>query len=352
VALKIAVTDPESQHLADHELNISQRIDKDPTHPGYPFVRSLLDGFQITGPHGKHACLVYEPMRESLWRFQHRFGHGRLPPTVLKVYVKVLLLGLDYLHSVCHIIHTDLKGVNILVGFENPSVIERYLKTVPRDYNTSKVGNGRMVYSAVSDFGHPETWDILPQIADFGLARPGDTGKTFREPIQAPLYTAPEVLMGTGWNYSADIWNLGVLIWSLQEGVELFSNLVGTTDRYSGRAHVAEMIALLGKPPKQMLDREKLWKDIGWEHAFRNSTGKLCVTPQEYYEGPFFSDEGEFLYKDMVPQRPVLDDSVMSMSGEEKVQFLDFIKRMLSWLPEERESARALSEHPWLRYDE
>ena len=151
----------------------------------------------------------------------------------------------------------------------------------------------------------------------------------------------------------------------------MFSNLVGTTDRYSGRAHVAEMIALLGKPPKQMLDREKLWKDIGWEHAFRNSTGKLCVTPQEYYEGPFFSDEGmlpdeaascneslmilytgEFLYKDMVPQRPVLDDSVMSMSGEEKVQFLDFIKRMLSWLPEERESARALSEHPWLRYDE
>ena len=107
---------------------------------------------------------------------------------------------------------SDLKGVNILVGFENPSVIERYLKTVPRDYNTSKVGNGRMVYSAVSDFGHPETWDILPQIADFGLARPGDTGKTLREPIQAPLYTAPEVLMGTGWSYSADIWNLGVLV--------------------------------------------------------------------------------------------------------------------------------------------
>jgi len=45
-------------------------------------------------------------MREPLWLFQRRWENGKLPPSLLKVYLKFLLRGLNYLHSECHIIHT------------------------------------------------------------------------------------------------------------------------------------------------------------------------------------------------------------------------------------------------------
>ena len=106
MALKIAVSDCNDKDAVRHELNISRRLDTNASHPGFPFVRTVCDNFELTGSDGTHLCLVYEPMRESLWIFQKRFRDGKLPPAVLKVYVKVLLLGLDYLHSVCHIIHT------------------------------------------------------------------------------------------------------------------------------------------------------------------------------------------------------------------------------------------------------
>lgn len=84
--------------------------------------------------------LTYE---ESLWLFQKRWD-GKLPSAPLKVYLRFLLRGLDYLHSECHIIHTgryltryiieiiiyyiiDLKLDNILSGFEDRSVLEDFV---------------------------------------------------------------------------------------------------------------------------------------------------------------------------------------------------------------------------------
>lgn len=53
---------------------------------------------------------------------------------------------------------------------------------------------------------------MIPKIVDFGLAHTGGGGEPLRHPIQPPLYHAPEVLLGVPWSYSADIWNLGVLV--------------------------------------------------------------------------------------------------------------------------------------------
>ena len=38
--------------------------------PGRQFVRTLLDSFEVEGPHGTHICLVYEPLREPIWLLQ------------------------------------------------------------------------------------------------------------------------------------------------------------------------------------------------------------------------------------------------------------------------------------------
>jgi serine/threonine protein kinase len=85
---------------------MTRHLERNPSHEGFLFVRTMLDNFEVPGPDGLHLCLVYEPMREPLWLFQQRWENGKLPPALLKVYLRFLLRGLDYLHSKCYIIYT------------------------------------------------------------------------------------------------------------------------------------------------------------------------------------------------------------------------------------------------------
>lgn len=100
------------QDAIQEELQVLQRlISADPTHPGSDVVRKLVDSFELEGEKGNHLCLVYEPLRETFDTHRRRFRGGVLPESLLKVYVKVLLIGLDYLHKSCGIIHTGMSGV-------------------------------------------------------------------------------------------------------------------------------------------------------------------------------------------------------------------------------------------------
>lgn len=45
-----------------------------------------------------------------------------------------------------------------------------------------------------------------------------------------------------------------------------------------------------------------------------------------------------------------LEDAERKLNGEDKTQFLRFIRRMLKWKPEERESAQELLKDSWLSY--
>jgi len=44
-----------------------------------------------------------------------------------------------------------------------------------------------------------------------------------------------------------------------------------------------------------------------------------------------------------------LDDCISSMVGEEKALFISFVRRMLQWLPEDRDTAKELRKDPWLQ---
>ena len=85
----------------------------------------------------------------------------------------------------------------------------------------------------------------------------------------------------------------------LQENVELFGDLLDTDEIYDPPRHVAEMIALLGFPPAELLKREKKWAGIGWDRALTNARGVLCRSPQEYYEGPYFNVQGEHWFRNI-----------------------------------------------------
>ena len=81
----------------------------------------------------------------------------------------------------------------------------------------------------------------------------------------------------------------------MMEGRDLFAHIRSSQGDYDVRTHLAEMIALLGAPPKILIDREIRWSEVKWSHAVPNSEGKLCETAREYFGGPFFNSEGKSL---------------------------------------------------------
>jgi serine/threonine protein kinase len=77
-----------------------------------------------------------------------------------------------------------------------------------------------------------------------------------------------------------------------------------------------------------------------------NPQGRLSQTPREFYGGPLFYPDGEFMYKDLIPTDVRLEDTILSLEGEDKLLFLDFVRKMLQWLPEDRATAKELMEDP------
>ncbi|TKA70545.1 hypothetical protein B0A49_05806, partial [Cryomyces minteri] len=341
VVLKINTCDFPDKETAEHELNISQHLaTTNPTHKGFPIVRTIISSFEAVSPDGTHMCLVYEPMREPFWLFQRRFKDHNVPLVLLKVHIKILLAGLDYLHSECHIVHTE---------FEDPAVIEDFAQAQAQNPMPRKTGaNGRSIYLSHNDFGPLRSLHTLPKIADFGLAQKVDSSHFQLHPIQADHYRAPEVILGAGWNCSADIWNFGVMMWNLVEKKYLFQNIGSSEGVYSAQAHLAEMIALLGPPPRELLERGREGRRWKWVPAIEDREGKLCERASDFYGGPFFDSEGEFMHKDLIPGDRNLLDTIPSLQGEDKLLFLAFVRKMLQWLPEDRRTAKELLEDPWL----
>lgn len=177
-----------------------------------------------------------------------------------------------------------LKVDNILVGFEDPSVLQDFASAQASNFMPRKVKDGQTVYLSHNYFGSLRSYYILPKLTDFGLAHHQKHASVLnRHPIQPDDYKAPEVILGAGWTYSADIWNLGLLVgleplllliycWltyvrcgtCLKTG-DLFSRALDDRGRYNPTSHLAEMIALLGSPPNA----------------------------SEWFGGPFFDEDGK-----------------------------------------------------------
>lgn len=66
---------------------------------------------------------------------------------------------------------------------------------------------------------------------------------------------APEIMIKTAWSYPVDIWTVGIMIWDLFEGRFLFRGQDPDGKGYSTRAHLAEVIGLLGTPPLDLIQK-------------------------------------------------------------------------------------------------
>lgn len=116
VALKVVRSAAHYTETAIDEIKLLNRIvQAKPSHPGRKHVVSLLDSFEHKGPNGVHVCMVFEVLGENLLGLIKRWNHRGIPMALVKQITKQVLLGLDYLHRECGIIHTDLKPENVLI---------------------------------------------------------------------------------------------------------------------------------------------------------------------------------------------------------------------------------------------
>ncbi|KAJ3061446.1 serine/threonine protein kinase, CMGC group, partial [Podochytrium sp. JEL0797] len=116
VALKIVKS---AQHYTETALDEIKLLEKvvtaKPEHRGRPYVVELTDWFKVKGVNGSHVTMAFEVLGPNLLTLIRQYHHRGIPVPIVKRIMKQVLKGLDYLHSECKIIHTDLKPENVLM---------------------------------------------------------------------------------------------------------------------------------------------------------------------------------------------------------------------------------------------
>ena len=146
VALKVVRSAAHYTETALDEIKLLKKVvDANVAHPGRKHVVSLLDSFNHKGPNGVHVCMVFEVLGENLLGLIKRWNHRGIPMPLVKQITKQVLLGLDYLHRECGIIHTDLKPENVLIEIGDvEQIVKTYVKDEAKKKDTDDTGrNGR-----------------------------------------------------------------------------------------------------------------------------------------------------------------------------------------------------------------
>ncbi|KAH6849460.1 kinase domain-containing protein [Alternaria alternata] len=296
--------------MDEDEYNMYSILSKgNASHPGYNHVRTALDLFTIPRQGGDHRCLVQKPMWDSFKDLLNRNPAHRFTDELLRAGLSQVFLALDYLHTEAKIIHTDIKADNIFIEIEDQNILKAFVDAEMTNPSPRKVVDGKPIY-ATRQFELPKEYGRVV-LGDFGSAVRGD--KPQIHDAQPDVYRCPEVMLKTEWGYPADIWNVGAMIWDLYENKHVFHGIDPVEKRYLTRAHLAELVAMLGPPPMDMLERGARSKE-------------------------FFDGDGLTLEK--------LEEN---LDGEKKEEFLRFVTCMLQWRPEDRWTAKELLGHLWIR---
>ncbi|KAF2673977.1 protein kinase dsk1 [Microthyrium microscopicum] len=441
VALKVVRSAAHYTETALDEIKLLKKVvEANKDHPGRKHVVSLLDSFTHRGPNGSHVCMVFEVLGENLLGLIKKWNHRGIPMPLVKQITKQVLLGLDYLHRECGIIHTDLKPENVLIEIgdveaivkayvqdpkgekedhrngrrrrrtlitgsqplpsplhasfsqsdlfgsthgstqslnkvmhesKSTSYFDKAFKSTDADATegasslapesaaapksmlealgikpalsaepeeegqkerektadiiTKEVSGINLDKSATStppDPPHDLSEVISVKIADLGNAC--WVGHHFTNDIQTRQYRSPEVILGSKWGASTDVWSMAAMTFELITGDYLFDPQAGT--KYGkDDDHIAQIIELLGQFPKSLCMAGK------WSQEIFNRKGELRnIHRLRHWALPDVLRE-----KYHFPT-----DDAKSMAS--------FLLPMLELMPAERANAGGMSNHAFL----
>lgn len=424
VALKVVRSAAHYTETALDEIKLLKKVvDANKDHPGRKHVVSLLDSFNHKGPNGVHVCMVFEVLGENLLGLIKRWNHRGIPMPLVKQITKQVLLGLDYLHRECGIIHTDLKPENVLIEIGDvEQIVKTYVKEDPKKKDSDDSNrNGRRrrrtlitgsqplpsplnasfnqadlqhfpgmggpqslnkvvnentaTSSSASSLSMAErlgiktastdddlqkqrekTADLLTKevsgisldkgsssssksdleqaaeaafetisvkIADLGNAC--WVGHHFTNDIQTRQYRSPEVILGSKWGASTDVWSMAAMTFELITGDYLFDPQSGT--KYGkDDDHIAQIIELLGTFPKQLCMSGK------WSQEIFNRKGELRnIHRLRHWALP-----------DVLHEK-------YHFSSDESKKIGTFLLPMLELMPADRANAGGMAGHDFLK---
>ncbi|KAL5706108.1 non-specific serine/threonine protein kinase [Ranunculus cassubicifolius] len=351
VALKIQKSAAEFAEAALHEIEVLTAITNGNPSNSMCIVR-LVDQFKHAGPNGQHLCMVLEFLGDSLLRLIRYNRYKGLPLSKVREICKWILVGLDYLHRELGIIHTDLKPENVLListldpakdpirsevppilekpeGNQNGggavmTLIEKKLKRRAKravakiSLRRESMGGGITVERERS----LEGIDLRCKIVDFGNACWVD--KQFAEEIQTRQYRAPEVIIGSGYACSVDMWSFACMAFELATGDMLFAPK-GAQGFSEDEDHLALMMELLGKMPRKIAVGGTRSKDYFDRHGDLKRIRRL----------KFWSLERLLVEK-------------YKFVASDAREFAEFCCPLLDFAPEKRPTAEQCLQHSWL----
>ncbi|XP_040059998.1 SRSF protein kinase 1b isoform X2 [Gasterosteus aculeatus] len=153
VAMKVVKSAEHYTETALDEIKLLKSVrNTDSSDPNREKVVQLLDDFKISGINGTHVCMVFEVLGYHLLKWIIKSNYQGLPLPCVKTIIRQVLQGLDYLHTKCKIIHTDIKPENILL-----TVNESYIKKMAAEATQwQKTGAAPPSGSAVSTAPAPK----------------------------------------------------------------------------------------------------------------------------------------------------------------------------------------------------
>ncbi|XP_071483277.1 SRSF protein kinase 3-like [Diadema antillarum] len=123
VALKVVKSAEHYTETALDEIKLLKCVrDSDTNDINRERVVHLVDDFKVTGVNGTHVCMVFEVLGHNLLKPIIQSKYMGLPIKQVKSIIRQVLEGLEYLHTKCKIIHTDIKPENILLCVDDETI--------------------------------------------------------------------------------------------------------------------------------------------------------------------------------------------------------------------------------------
>ncbi|KAI0925908.1 hypothetical protein AcW1_008217 [Taiwanofungus camphoratus] len=300
VAIKIIRAIPKYRDASKMEVRVLQKLkERDPKNTNKCI--HLLQWFD----HRNHICLVSELLGMCVYDFLKENDFAPFPRHHIQSFARQLLGSVAFLHEL-HLIHTDLKPENILL--------------VNNDYRIAQVPvpgkrNAPPRIKRILD-----STEI--RLIDFGSA-------TFEEEYHSSVvstrhYRAPEIILGLGWSYPCDVFSLGCILVEFYTGVALFQT-------HDNLEHLAMMEQVMGKMPERFARAGARSKPEYFKEGCKLDWPKPKASRQSK--------------KDVRACRSLQE--IIPASDMLNRQFLDLVRRLLTFDPAQRISVREALNHPY-----